>query len=386
MAKQIAPELSFPRSEYEQRLDRARARMDERGVDVLLVHHFPDVCYLSGYHTLFLNGYASFVLPMTWEPSLIIWENEAANADLTSWVERIAGYRTGGDPIALTADVLAGQGLASATVAVQQATTFLPVRDYLSLVEALPEATFVDGSDLVPPVKLIKSSREIDYIRRAAQITAKGMAAALEAAKPGVTDNAIAAAAYEALIAGGSEFMAMDPVVSAGVRAGIHHCNHRRSEIHEGDTVLLEMGAAVHRYSGPMMRSLVLGEPPETVKRMAEACKEALNAVIAAMEPGVTFALVAAAGKSGILRAGPEMEFHHTYGYSIGLGFPPTWADCPVTIREEDATLLEPGMVFHHTMSLRDVGEYGVALSETVAITEDGCEVLTDFPRKLFVK
>jgi Xaa-Pro dipeptidase len=185
---------------------------------------------------------------------------------------------------------------------------------------------------------------------------------------------------------GGSESPAFDVVVSAGVLSGIHHANHRSVELDEGDTVLLEMGGVVHRYSGPMMRSLVLGEPPDMVKRMADAAKTALDDVIAALKPGVSFDEIAAVGKKGIAKAGPSIEFHQTYGYSIGLGVPPTWADCPVSITGGDATLLQPGMVFHHTMSLRDVGEYGVALSETTAITADGCDVLTDFPRKLFVK
>jgi Xaa-Pro dipeptidase len=119
---------------------------------------------------------------------------------------------------------------------------------------------------------------------------------------------------------------------------------------------------------------------------MANACKRALEEVIAAMKPGVSFAEVAAKGKAAIATAGPSMIFHGTYAYSVGLGFPPTWADCPVEVRDCDQTVLQPGMVFHLPMSLRDEGQYGVAFSETVAVTDDGTEVLTRMERELFVK
>ena len=66
-------------------------------------------------------------------------------------------------------------------------------------------------------------------------MTAKGMQAAIEAIEPGVTDNHVAAAAYEALISAGSEFMALDPVVTTGTRSGVPHTTHRRITIKQGD-------------------------------------------------------------------------------------------------------------------------------------------------------
>lgn len=49
-----------------------------------------------------------------------------------------------------------------------------------------------------------------------------------------------------------------------------------------------------------------------------------------------------------------------------------------------DNTTLQPGMVFHLPVALRFEGRHGVAVSETVVITETGNEVLTKLDRKLF--
>jgi len=260
----------------------------------------------------------------------------------------------------------------------------LTVGSYQRIVGAFPKATFVDCSGLVTKHRAIKSPAEIAHIRQAGPITDAGMRAAIEAARVGGSDQEMAAAAYHALMAGGSEHMCLQPVICAGAMAGIPHGNHRRITVKRGDTILLEMGANIHRYNAPLMRAAVMGKPNDTVKRMADAILETLNNVIEAMRPGRVFDEVAEVGEAAIAKAGPEMIFHHCFAYSIGLGFPPTWADCPVTIVKGDRTVLQPGMVFHLPISLRDAGRYGIAMSETVAITETGNEVLTKLDRKLF--
>ncbi|MEA2582058.1 MAG: Xaa-Pro dipeptidase, partial [Thermomicrobiales bacterium] len=73
------------------------------------------------------------------------------------------------------------------------------------------------------------------------------------------------------------------------------------------------------------------------------------------------------------------------YAYSLGIGFPIDWNDCPVVIKHGESFVLEPGMVFHCTTSLRDTAKYGTAFSETVLITDSGAEVLTEVPRELVV-
>ena len=231
---------------------------------------------------------------------------------------------------------------------------------------------------------MIKSPQEIEYMRQAAALTGAGMKAAVNHADAGGTDHEIAAGAYTALISGGSQYMCIPPVVSAGQLSGVPHSTHRGTVLREGDTVLLEMSGNVHRYNAPLMRSLVIGKPNEIVTRMRDAILSALNQVIGAMKPGRTFDEIAILGEKEISKAGSDMIWHHTFAYSVGLGFLPTWADCPVTIVQGDQRQLLPGMTFHLPISLRLEGQHGVAMSETVVISETGNEVLTHLDRNLF--
>jgi Xaa-Pro dipeptidase len=110
---------------------------------------------------------------------------------------------------------------------------------------------------------------------------------------------------------------------------------------------------------------------------MADVCLEALHAVIAAIEPGVTSAEVDAATRRIAERAGLWENYRKRTGYSVGIGFS-SWVEGNIaSLKEDDATVLRPGMCFHVPIAMRIYGEAGVGFSHTVLVTETGAECLT---------
>jgi Xaa-Pro dipeptidase len=134
------------------------------------------------------------------------------------------------------------------------------------------------------------------------------------------------------------------------------------------------------------MRGAVIAPVRDEVRRMADTILEALNAAIAAIRPGATSGEVDAACRAPIERNGFEPNFRKRTGYSVGVGYAPSWGEGHiVSLRRDDPTRLEPGMVFHMPPALRIPREHGLGFSETVLVSETGCDVLTDFPRRLHV-
>lgn len=380
----ITESLSFSREEYAGRLAKVRAAMEERGLNALLVHKFSNICYLCGLQSTNTEDYYALIVPLAGEPALILWHSELGNAMLTSWVAGGYTYPKGGDGVALATDTLHDMGLGAGRIGIELGAT--SAADYRRIEAALPGAILVDSTDLFHGIRLIKSPAEIEYIRQAGIITSAAMQACVDAARAGGTDQEMAAAAHQTAVVMGSEVMCSQPVVSAGPLAGVPHANHRRITLNKGDTALLELSACIHRYSAPIMRSVLLGKPNATVRRMADAILATLNAVIEAMQPGAAADDIARMGEKRIAAAPAKcMElFHDTYAYSIGLGFPPGWGDTPHMIIRGSDLILQPGMSFHLPISLRYPGRYGVAMSETVVITETGNVVMTHVPRQLF--
>jgi Xaa-Pro dipeptidase len=385
----IEKDLSFSTTEYHDRCRRLRQLMAEAQLDVMLVHQPASVFYFSGYENLHVYDHECVVIPMEGEPSLLVPQGDLSRAQLTSWVSRIFSCPVDGNPAHALAGILEEQGLGRSRIGVEKRApraAGLSVHVYEGLLAALPNASFVDASGLPERVKVIKSPQEVTYLRQAASFTDAGMRAALATAAEGRTDNDVAAAAYQAMIGAGSEFLSIPAIVNAGRYSGIAHSTHKRHRLEHGDVLFLELGGCYQRYSAPCMRSAAIGPPTDDATRLAEGCLAALGEMQTAMRPGVTFDEVSRAAARSVARAGSSVHWSGNCGYPVGAGFPPHWGEYSCQIALGDPTVLQPGMVFHQPVVLRVLGKIGVAFSETVLITPSGCEALTRTERRLLVR
>ena len=105
----------------------------------------------------------------------------------------------------------------------------LDARAYLRLKELLPNARFVDATTLMFDIRVTKSEAELAHMRKAASITSAGMAAAIEATEPGVTENVLSGIAAKEMIDLGSEPFSIDPITSASHRSGWFHTTFKRA-------------------------------------------------------------------------------------------------------------------------------------------------------------
>jgi Xaa-Pro dipeptidase len=107
-----------------------------------------------------------------------------------------------------------------------------------------------------------------------------------------------------------------------------------------------------------------------------------VDTVVGAIKPGITSHAVDEAATAAARDAGRGIT--KRAGYSIGLNFPPDWGEgLFLDLKKDDPTVLRPGMTFHIPQSMRIDGEAPIATSETVLVTDTGCEVLTHFRRGL---
>jgi Xaa-Pro aminopeptidase len=379
-AGEAGKELAFPMAEYEARLTRVRQAMEVAGLDALLVTSPPDLFYLAGYHTFSSGNHACLVLPRAGAPTLQVTSLETPGAVVTGWVEdvAVADWHLQTDAAGQLAGIVSDMGLAEDSLGIQPATLgLLPhLRDQLAA--ALPRAKLVDTTELVGRVRLVKSAGELDCLRQAAAYTGAGILASYAVMRPGATDNDVARAGYDAMIAAGSEFLAVQPIVTSGIRTTYVHQTFRRVPLAAGDVVFLEYGGCHLRYTAPTMRTAVIGEAPEGLDRVAEAVNATVAAILEAARPGRTCHEVAVAAGRGHAELDAEIFFSGAYGYHVGVGFPPSWAERFGFIARESELELAAGMTFHLPVCFRVAGRFGVGLSETIHITESGAERITD--------
>jgi Xaa-Pro dipeptidase len=377
--------LAFPREEYDRRLEAVQKGMASRGIEGLLLFAPTNLAYLAGYNTIGYTNYQCLLVTADKNPILVVRLLEGPVAGATSWIETILTYEDHEDPATAVRRAVEKAGLLSRPIAVERTSGFLNIRDYWHL-EKVIGTIFEDGSGLVENVRVIKSPVELEYMRIAARTTEAGMRATYEAIEEGKTENQIIAECYRAMVAAGSEFFSSQPIFTSGKKSGIAHTTFHRRTLKKGDPMIIEIGGVWNRYTSPLMRTAAVGKVSGKVQRMYDACREALEVALGAIRSGVRSEEVQAAIQSVIDRRGYEPNFRKRIGYSVGIGFAPGWGEGHIMdIKHHDSRELRPGMVFHVVPAMRQHAEYGVGVSETVAVTEKGVEVITNFPRELFI-
>ena len=376
--------LAFSDGEFARRLRDVRARMRTASIDVLLVVAAENITYLTGYETIGYSNFGVLVVRHDVDPLLFIREMERTVAETTTWLREFEIFADDQDPLDQAVAVLRKRGWLDGRVGLELGESFVSPATMDRFRRLLGPT--VDGTGLVEAGRAIKSAEEIALIRQACRITEAGATAALAAIRPGVTENAVSSAAYAAMMAAGSDFFAGDPIVTSGWRSGVAHLTFGNRRLEPSDTILLELSGCRRRYFGPLMRGAVVAPVRDEVRRMSDVIIEALEAAINAIRPGATSGAVDAACREPIERAGFGPNFRKRTGYSVGVGYAPSWGEGHiVSLRRDDPTRLEPGMVFHMPPALRVPREYGLGYSETVLVTSAGCEVLTNHPRRLHV-
>jgi Xaa-Pro dipeptidase len=378
--------LAFTPAEFERRLSGLRDGMRDRGLDLLLVFSPENVSYVTGYETIGYSSFLCLLVPRDGRPRMVVREMELDVARATTWLTEFATVSDSEDPVQITSGIVAEMTNGGATVGVEETSAFLPARTWRGVVDALTGigARPVDGSGLVEPVRRIKSDEELGLIRSACDLAVAGMAAAVDAVDAGATENHVASVAFTAMVDGGSDFLSGGPIVTSGVRGSIAHTTFGNRTIVDGDAVLIELGACRRRYGGALMRTVGVGGGGDRFPELATALDTALDAAIAAIAPGRTCGSVDAVCRTHVEEAGLGRWFRKRTGYSMGVAFAPDWGEGHIaSLRAGDELLLEPGMTFHLPPAVRLPGETVYGVSETIAVTEDGCDVLTDFPRRL---
>lgn len=167
----------------------------------------------------------------------------------------------------------------------------------------------------------------------------------------------------------------------------IGHATWEGRVIEAGEHVFLEMAGCLRRYHTAMMRTVVLGEQSAAMKHAEETMIEALDAAHEFIRPGVMVTDVDRCVRDIIYRNEVGARLITRVGYSIGIAFAPSWDEGYImSLKQGDDTVLKPGMVFHLIPWMWGVeGDKTCGISDTILVTEDGCESLFSLPREMSI-
>ncbi|MBV8479875.1 MAG: aminopeptidase P family protein [Actinobacteria bacterium] len=259
-----------------------------------------------------------------------------------------------------------------------------------------PPLSEVTGASVKPLAHVIesmmrrKSENELELIQLSGHWCAYAHRLLQEYTRPGATEaEASLRAGQEATLAllkdrGDVGGLSSSAGVSAGYRGQIGkrsawaHAVAHDIEFQAGDMLVSETSAPIWGYNAELERGMVIGKPTDRQRELFSHVVNAQEAAFEAIRPGATCADVDGAVMR-YFEANDLLPFwrQHT-GHGIGLRN----HEAPF-LDLGDHTVLEPGMVFTVEPGLYDDEIGGFRHSDTVAVTEDGMKLLTDYPRDI---
>jgi Xaa-Pro dipeptidase len=388
----------LPSAEAAARLGRLQARMQESSIDAVFVQQNADLYYFSGTVQAGL-----LCLPASGEPVYLV-QKSAARARMESPWERVVAATS----LKKAEGLLADSGVRGlATVGLE--LDVLPAGHFLRLQALFPQTRFVDASEMIRQVRMIKSPYEVDRIRRAARFLRQAFGEIPGWAVPGATELEVAARiegflrqlghqglirargfnfeiGYGAISAGpsaGYPTFLPGPVGSLGLYPAVPNGASRRP-LERGQTLMADIVAGFGGYVADITRTFELGRVSEEMHRAHSFLLDLMRAVEEMLKPGTLCSDIYRYAMTRVQETPYATAFMGAgdsrvrfVGHGIGLEIdelPVLAANCDVPLEAGMTIALEPKIFFP---------DGGVGIENTYWISDGGPQNLTDYPEEM---
>lgn len=372
----------FSAEEYRQRQNRASELMDEYDIDALFILQSENLLYFTGYTSwLKASKHRPFVaiLPKGEEAILVLPRLQLGDAEGFSHVKDIRLWSS--DYLEFYADTLRDLGLANKRIGVEighDTHLAMSLLEYEQLKGMLPDATWVDGTDLIFDVRKIKSPAEITYLRKASEIADKAVANTWEILRPGMTERDVFGHMASTFVQEGAEEIGFVIIRSTPEDLYMRNKMPTNRVLESGDVISCDIGCQYRGYWSDMMRAAAIGEPSEEMAKGFAAAKIVNTAVREAAKPGMVI------GDLDKVRAKTiEENGFGTWLPSIGHCLGTTVHELPRIAGGVEA-ILEPGMVFTVEPGVF-FDPYVFNIEDVMVVTEDDVVSLNQYPRDLYI-
>ena len=372
--------LHFTKEEFSSRKSKVVAELKKQNLDALLMFKQESMYWLTGYDTFGYVFFQSLILTskgdivlLTRAPDLRQAQNTSIIKDIRIWIDNEKSK-----PSDDLKKILSELNLEKSNLGVEYDSYGLTGKNAIDLNNSLKNfLTLHDKSQLVSKLRLVKSSEEIKYVKKASELTDKALDEVWKNAKTGVSEGKILAEMQKVIFEGGGDYPANEFIVGSGHNALLCRYQAEKRILSNPDQLTIEWAGAYKHYHSAMMRTIPIGKANPKHYKMHEACLEALNKCKEILISGNTVGEVFNEHAKTFDDLGYNKSRMNACGYSLGATFSPNWMDVPPMIFANNPLILKPGMIFFMHMILMDSeNQLAMNLGETYLVTEKGNERL----------
>ena len=392
--------VPFSSIEMKHRIENLKQKMDSQSVDCVLAVSYHHSFYLSGAPIFPFGRPVVTIIPRNGEAAIIEGDLERAHTERQTWIQDLRVYWDEKRPpwesaLLLTKDFLLERGLENARLGIEEEEMPISYLQYLK--KFLPRANFVEFSDVLNSMRLVKSEEELNLIRMASDVVDLGMEKLLAVIREGETAEAIRRTVCDEMTTYALRKYPDAPFLvlgGTGIKQVEKGCGHSPGWITHGTTQKVLKGlnyggldAWVWGYWGNVERNMIVTDASTSVMNDFKVMIEMHEAAIAAAMPGKRIAEIDRAAKLVLHKHGyPTRQYGS--GCARGLAVYGTGLtggrELKLDLRSYNEGLLEAGMIFSVEPELKtDAGT--LRHSTTVLVTKNGNEVWSRIPRGLII-
>jgi len=358
----------------DRRVERVRRSMDSQELAALIAFAPADCRYLTGF-----TGEAAAVVVTRNDLALVSDSRFTVQAAEEVPHTRLLLSDNGSDDV-LIDFLLQSPAMCDQSQTIGIESGHLTVKRWERLRQQLDEKNFgwrlVDG--LVEQARRIKFADELEAMRAAGALTASVMTHLESIPVVGRTERDIALELELYLRRRGSEGIAFTFIVAAGPRGAMPHGEASDAVIPPDALLVVDLGSVVDGYASDLTRTYATGDVTEELRAAYEAVMVAQAEAVAAVRAGIACRDVDKVARDRLASAGLADLFVHSLGHGVGLEI---HEGPSLSSRSDD--VLEAGMVVTVEPGVYLPGRGGVRIEDSVLVTSEGAEILTECPREL---
>jgi Xaa-Pro aminopeptidase len=356
--------------EYEARINRAQALMQQKGFTAIYVNAGTSLYYFTGTQwgasermvgaIIPASGPLEYIAPAFEEATLL--EYMTISGPVNCWEEDESPY-------ALFGATLNRMGLDTGKIGVDESAPFFV---FDGIRQSNPQFQYANAAEITAACRMIKSPAEIALMQRAKDITLAVHKCAARILVPGITTTEVEAFIHAAHKAAGAAAGSYFCIVLFGEATAYPHGVKHPQVLQDNDMVLIDTGCQVEGYISDITRSYVYGEASDRQRSIWNLEKEAQAAAFAAAQIGQPCSEVDNAARKALEAQGLGPDYKipglpHRTGHGIGLDI----HEWPYLVRNE-STLLKAGMCFSNEPMICIPGEFGIRHEDHFYMTESG--------------
>jgi Xaa-Pro aminopeptidase len=360
---------------HAQRLERVRQRLVQEGLAAIVALGKADCLYLTGF-----TGEAASVCVTAGELVLFTDPRFTVQAEHEASIARLEIFTEGRDDLlpGVLDDLLPSENRGGQVVGIDP--TYLTVKRWDNLRPLLEQAgvQWKLVGDVVESCRQVKFPDELQAMRASANLVTTAFEYLESSRVIGRTELDVALDVEMFLRKNGSEGVAFPFIVATGARGAMPHAEASDTMIKAGQLIVFDLGTVVGGYASDVTRTYATGPIDDELRKAYQLVQEAQWAAVSAAKAGVSCKDLDAVARDHLGAGGLADRFVHSLGHGVGLEV----HEAPnVSLRSE--AVLEAGMVVTIEPGVYFPDRGGIRIEDSVVITDDGAEILTNWPREL---